>query len=88
MLSMAATLYAASRLLHVRGTSRTLSDAGRDAAVAYGKKIPGESQLSDEVAFLVEQDETGLEYLGDKMVSVLVIEDGIIFDVLVTKDDE
>ena len=43
--------------------------------------------LPDEVALLLEQDETG-EYVGDKMVSVLVIEDGIIFDVLVTKDDE
>ena len=63
----------------------TLSDAGRDDAVAYGQKILRENQLSDEVALLLEEDDTGLMYVGDKMVVVLYIEGGIIFEVFVKK---
>ena len=65
----------------------TLSDAGRDDAVAYGQKILRENQLSDEVALLLEEDDTGLMYVGDKMVVVLYIEGGIIFEVFVTNDE-
>ena len=64
-----------------------MSDAGRDDAVAYGQKILRENQLSDEVALLLEEDDTGLMYVGDKMVVVLYIEGGIIFEVFVTNDE-
>jgi hypothetical protein len=64
----------------------TLSDAGRDAAVAYGQKILSENQLFDELVLLLEEDDTGLTYVGDKMVVVLYIEDGIIFEVFVMKN--
>ena len=64
----------------------TLSDARRDDAVAYEQKILRKNQLSDEVALLLEEDDTGLMYVGDKMVVVLYIEDGIIFKVFVTND--
>ena len=63
-----------------------MSDAGRDDAVAYEQKILRKNQLSDEVALLLEEDDTGLMYVGDKMVVVLYIEDGIIFKVFVTND--
>ena len=63
----------------------TLSDAGRDYAVAYGQEILRENELPDDVALLLAQDDTGLIYVGDKIVFVIVIENGIIFDVLVTK---
>ena len=65
----------------------TLSDAGRDDAFAYGQKILRENQLSDEVALLLEEDDTGLMYVGDKMVVVLYIEDGITFEVFVTNHE-
>ena len=63
----------------------TLSNAGRDYAVAYGQEILRENELPDDVALLLAQDDTGLIYVGDKIVFVIVIENGIIFDVLVTK---
>ena len=62
-----------------------LSDAGRDDAVAYGQKILSENQLPDDVALLLEENDTGLIYVGDLMGVVLYIEDGIIFEVFVTK---
>jgi len=65
----------------------TLSDAGRDYAVAYGQEILRENELPDDVALLLAQDDTGLIYVGDKIVFVIVIENGIIFDVLVTNDE-
>ena len=65
----------------------TLSDAGRDDAFAYGQNILRENQLSDEVALLLEEDDSGLMYVGDKMVVVLYIEDGIIFEVFVTNHE-
>ena len=65
----------------------SLSGDGRDAAVLYGQKILSESQLSDDLAQLVEEDDTGLMYVGDEMVVVLYIEDGIIFDLFVTNHE-
>ena len=65
----------------------TLSDARRDYAVAYGQEILRENELPDDVALLLAQDDTGLIYVGDKIVVILVIENGIIFEVFVTKYD-
>ena len=62
-----------------------LSDAGMDDAVAYGQKILSENQLPDDVALLLEENDSGLSYVGDIMGVVLYIEDGIIFEVFVTK---
>ena len=64
-----------------------LSDDGRDAALLYGQKILSENQLSDDQALLLEEDDTGLTYVGDQFVVVLYIEDEHIFEVLVTKND-
>lgn len=64
-----------------------LSDDGRDAAIVYGQKILSESQLSDDLALLLEEDETGITYVGDQLVVVICIEDGHIFEVLVTNND-
>ncbi|KAL3805964.1 hypothetical protein ACHAW5_002500 [Stephanodiscus triporus] len=65
--------------------TRTLSDAGRDYAVAYGQEILRENELPDDAALLLAQDDTGLTYVGDKIIVVLAIENGIIFEVFVTK---
>ena len=68
----------------------TLSDVGRDAAVAYGQNILRErqGQLPDDIAPLLEDDDTRVMYVGDKMVSVLIMEDGIIFEVFVTNNED
>jgi hypothetical protein len=65
--------------------TRTLSDAGRDYAVAYGQEILRENELPDDAALLLAQDDTGLMYVGDKIIAVLIIENGILFEVFVTK---
>jgi hypothetical protein len=67
----------------------SLSSDGRDAAVLYGQNILSESQLSDDLAQLVEEDDTGLTYVGDRVVVVLYMEDGKIYEVFVgsTKED-
>ncbi len=65
----------------------TLSDDGRKNAIEFGEKFLSESKLSDELTILLDDDDTGLDYVGDKVVVVLYIEDGIIFEVFVTKDD-
>jgi hypothetical protein len=36
-----------------------------DAAVAHGQKILSECQLPDDVALLMEEDDTGLIHVGD-----------------------
>ncbi len=64
-----------------------LSDDGRDAAILYGQKILSESQLPDDQALLLEEDYTGLTYVGDQLVVVLYIEDRHIFEVLVVRND-
>ena len=68
----------------------TLSDVGRDAAVTYGQNILRErqGQLPDDIAPLLEDDDTRVMYVGDKMVSVLIMEDGIIFEVFVTNNED
>ena len=66
----------------------SLSGDGRDAAVLYGQKILSESQLSDDLAQLVEEDDTGLSYVGDRVVVVLYMEDGHIYEVFVGSNDE
>jgi hypothetical protein len=68
----------------------TLSDVGRDAAVAYGQNILRErqGQLPDDVALLLEDDDTRVMYVGNKLVSVLIMEDGIIFEVFVTNNED
>ena len=69
----------------------TLSDVGRDAAVAYGQNILRErqGQLPDEdAALLLEDDDTRVMYVGNKLVSVLIMEDGIIFEVFVTNNED
>ncbi len=65
----------------------TLSDDGRKNAIEFGEKILSENKLSDELSILLDDDDTGLVYVGDKVVVVLYIEGGIIFEVFVTKDD-
>ena len=63
-----------------------LSDAGSAAAVAYGKKILEESQRP---ANPVEDEDVdnGLIYVGDKIIVVVVEEEGRIYDVMVTNDE-
>ena len=68
--------------------SPSLSGDGRDPAVLYGQKILSESQLSDDLAQLVEEDDTGLSYVGDRVVVVLYMEDGHIYEVFVGSNDE
>ena len=46
----------------------SLSSDGRDAAVFYGQKILCECQLSDDLAHLAEENDTGLTYVGDRVV--------------------
>ncbi|KAL3798896.1 hypothetical protein ACHAW5_004136 [Stephanodiscus triporus] len=66
----------------------TLSDTGREYAVAYGQEILRKHELPVDVALLQAEYDTGLTYVGDKIVVVLVIEYGIIFEVFVTNNDE
>jgi hypothetical protein len=66
----------------------SLSSDGRNAAVLYGQNILSESQLSDDLAQLLEEDDTGLTYVGDRVVVVLYIEDGHIYEVFVGSNDE
>lgn len=65
-----------------------LSKTGRDAAVAYGKKILRERQLLDDAAHLLENyHSTGVQYVGDKIVTVLYREGYNIFSVIVTNNN-
>ncbi len=66
----------------------SLSGDGRDAAVLYGRKILSESQVSDDLAQLLEEDDTGLTYVGDRVVVVLYMEDGKIYEVFVGSTEE
>ncbi len=68
----------------------TLSDVGRDAAVTYGQNILRErqGQLPDDVAPLLEDDDTRVMNVGDKLVIVLIMEDEIIFEVFVTNNED
>jgi len=67
-----------------------LSDVGRDAAVTYGQNILRErqGQLPDDVAPLLEDDDTRVMNVGDKLVIVLIMEDEIIFEVFVTNNED
>jgi hypothetical protein len=71
-----------------RLNTHSLSSDGKDAAVLYGQKILSESQLSDDLAQLVEEDDTGLTYVGDRVVVVLYMEDGKIYEVFVGSTEE
>ena len=42
--------------------THTLSDVGKDAAVAHGQKI-SEYQLPDGIALLMKEDDTGLTHV-------------------------
>ena len=42
--------------------THTLSDVGKDAAVAHGQKI-SEYQLPDGITLLMEEDDTGLTHV-------------------------
>jgi hypothetical protein len=68
-------------------STHELSDGGRDAAILYGQNVLSESQLSDDLRLLVEDDDNGLTYVGDQMVVVLYEEEGHIFEVFVKKND-
>ena len=57
----------------------------RAAAIAYSQIILSESKLSDDLALLLEQDDSGLNYVGDSIVVVLYMEGGQIYEVLVRK---
>jgi hypothetical protein len=63
----------------------TLSDIGREYAVAYGQEILRKNELPVDVALLQAADDTGLTYVGDQIVVVLISENGTIFEVFVTK---
>ena len=73
--------------LYVPEANKTpLSDDGKAAAVSYGLEVLSQSERP---AYLAEVDKTsGLAYVGDKMVFVLIEENGIHYDVLVTSDME
>ena len=61
-----------------------LSDDARDAAVAYGLELLSQNKLPASLVDDAKND--GLIYVGDKMVFVIIEENGNIYDVLVTSD--
>lgn len=61
-----------------------LSDGARDAAVAYGLELLSQNKLPASLVDDAKND--GLIYVGDKMVFVIIEENGNIYDVLVTSD--
>jgi hypothetical protein len=67
-------------------STHDLSDDGRNAAIVYGRNVLSES-LSDDLEALLEVDDTELTYVGDLMVVVLYEEEGLIYEVIVRKND-
>ena len=62
-----------------------LSDAARNAAIAYGRQVLNESKRPDDILDGDgDADNGGLNYVGDREIVVLVEEGGIIYDVHVT----
>jgi len=72
----------------VDGTPPAVPDAARAAAVAFGKRVLKENQRPDDPVDEIEVDGTGAIYVGDQAVFVLVEQDGDVFVVKVTNDDE
>ena len=62
-----------------------LSDLGKDTAVAYGREVLSENQRPPSI-FDEDKDDDTIVYVGDLFVIVLFEEDGIIYDVFVTKE--
>jgi len=80
-----------SRLLRSEHSSRkSLSNAGRAAAVAYGRQILSTNQIalssdddSNQIVALSSDDDSVM-FLGDKVTVVLFEENGVVYDVVVT----
>ena len=62
-----------------------LSDEGRATAVAYGRKKLIKNRRPPSIA-RGEPSDGGVIYLGDLITTVLFIENGLIYDVHVTKE--
>lgn len=63
-------------------TRRKLSEAGEAIAIEYGKNLLEERALPPGVPRIAN----GVEYVGDKVISVLYMEDDVIYEVGVGAD--
>jgi hypothetical protein len=71
---------------------RQLSDEVYDMAISYGKKmLSGQQQFQSIVVNnstnYVENPNSDVQFVGDKVIVVFAIENGTIFDVIVRDDD-
>ena len=63
----------------------SLSESANNAAVVYGRNVLNESKLPSDQAE-GNQEETGIVYVGDKLITILVEENGYLYDVHVTNE--
>jgi hypothetical protein len=65
---------------------RRLSSEGHRAAISSGKMLLAKEQAQRDLAGRSEQD-ASVQYVGDQMVTILYMENGHIYDVVVRRDD-
>mmetsp|Transcript_21752 Transcript_21752/g.47271 ORF Transcript_21752/g.47271 Transcript_21752/m.47271 type:complete len:427 (+) Transcript_21752:359-1639(+) len=63
-----------------------LSDSGVATATAYGRQVLSQSQRPAEEVASIEEEEGMIMYVGDRFITVLIEENGSIFEVFVTNE--
>ena len=76
-----------SILSSFKPTKPPLSEAGRSYATNYGLDILNGRRNNRSLAESRIESNPNIEYVGDKFITILILEDGNIYDVHVTNTD-